>query len=237
MKREDWRKRLKYLLNERGISQVELARRSGLSASAISDWIGVKKSGSSSREPKVVSFVDIANALGVSVDYLLGANECKSPDDEEIHKITGLSDKALEELKVLQQGAIAKDGHATRKLDICNFLLETINETKLFENLYNYLLREFYFNNGKVDLGATVVYARGIDGEEGETLAFAETYGHAFLSQVFQDLAILKKYTDDIRTAKQKADFKVYKESDEGKTEENEILAKQAAYEEREEQP
>lgn len=206
-------RRIKSLLEERGMTQQELAKRSNTSPSAISDWIGTTKKGKSPREPKIMGLKAVAEALGVSVDYLLGADECKIPTDEEIHRQTGLSDKALEKLKKLQQSEGKDKGHAARKLEICNFLLETIDETKLFEDLHNYLLREFYFNNGKTDLGATAIYARGIDGEESEVLAFAETYGHVFLSQVFQDLAILRKITDSARLERQKADRAILESS------------------------
>lgn len=58
--------RLKRALLIKGISQGELARRTGITAAAVSRYI------TGSREPRPKTLKKIAKVLGVSVDYLVG---------------------------------------------------------------------------------------------------------------------------------------------------------------------
>lgn len=61
--------RLKELRQERGIGQVELARRIGVSKGIISMWEhGL-------REPTFSNLVSLARFFGVSIDYLVGLSE------------------------------------------------------------------------------------------------------------------------------------------------------------------
>ena len=61
--------RLKELRQERGIGQVELATRIGVSKGIISMWEhGL-------REPALSNLVSIARFFGVSIDYLVGLSE------------------------------------------------------------------------------------------------------------------------------------------------------------------
>lgn len=59
-------KRIQSLLNEQGISRKEFSAMTGLTEAAISRYC------TGAREPKSVTLATIANALGVSVDSLLG---------------------------------------------------------------------------------------------------------------------------------------------------------------------
>lgn len=143
-----WATRITNLLEEKGMTQLELAKQSGTSPASISDWVG----GSSQREPKVRGFKAVADVLEVSTDYLLGADECTTPTNEEIHKLTGLSDKAIKKLRKLQRGVKRNKDSAAKKLAACNYLLESMDSTDLFESLYSYLLGEFYFSSQGKDL-------------------------------------------------------------------------------------
>ena len=58
--------RIQKLLDEQGISRKEFAAMTGLTEAAISRYC------TGSREPKSVKLATIANALGVSVDEVLG---------------------------------------------------------------------------------------------------------------------------------------------------------------------
>lgn len=222
-----WTQRLRAILEERNMKQSELAEMSGVSASSISDWIG----GNVKREPKVKSLKDIADALGVSMDYLMGADECTSAKNEEIHKKTGLSDKAIKNLVRLHRKTKNGEIAAAKKLAVCNFLLESMNRTDLFEFLYNYLLGEYYFNDGQQDLGATAIYLKTPNGEVAERLNFAENYAHAYLSLVLQELSVLKKVTDKIRLKKQKADYCEWLKTPEGIAFKREVWEQQTDYE------
>ena len=57
---------LKYLRNEKGLGQVELAKKLGVSKGIISLWEN------GLREPNMYSLIDIANFFDVSIDYLVG---------------------------------------------------------------------------------------------------------------------------------------------------------------------
>lgn len=222
-----WAQRIQALLEEQNMKQTELSKISKISASSISDWIG----GNGKREPKVLGLKAIADALGVSMDYLMGAEECTSADNEKIHKRTGLSDKAIKNLVRLRRKVKTGEISAAKKLAVCNFLLETINRTGLFEFLYNYLLGEYYFNDGQQNLGATEIYLKTPNGAVAERLNFAENYAHVYLSLVLQELSLLKKVTDKIRLKKQKADYSEWLKTPEGIAFEREIWEQQAAYE------
>lgn len=226
-----WAERISSLLNEKGMTQQELAAKSGTSTATISDWIGFKKKGRSQREPKITGFKAVADVLGVSTDYLLGGDECTTPDNEEIHKITGLSDNAIKKLRRLQRNAKKNNGLAAKKLAACNYLLESMDRTDFFEFLYNYLLGEFYFSKHGKDLGANSFYTTDPTGEEKEVLAFAEDYSHVYLSKILQQLALLKKAADESKLARQKADYEAWKKTDAGKEIEQETLKMQADYE------
>ena len=60
---------LAYYLEMHGISQNELAKRSGLEQGSISRYV------SASQMPGIKAAVNIANALGVSVDELINFDE------------------------------------------------------------------------------------------------------------------------------------------------------------------
>lgn len=226
-----WATRITNLLEEKGMTQLELAKQSGTSPASISDWVG----GSSQREPKVRGFKAVADVLGVSTDYLLGANECTTPTTEKIHNITGLSEKAIRNLRKLQRGVKNNENSAAKKLAACNYLLESMNSTDLFESLYSYLLGEFYFSSHGKDLGANFIYAKTPVGEQKERLSFAENYSHVYLSKVQQALALLKEKADKIKARKEKKMYKEWLKSDEGKAFEREAWEMQPDYEEVEE--
>ena len=222
-----WATRITNLLEEKGMTQLELAKQSGTSPASISDWVG----GSSQREPKVRGFKAVADVLEVSTDYLLGADECTTPTNEEIHKLTGLSDKAIKKLRKLQRGVKRNKDSAAKRLAACNYLLESMDSTDLFESLYSYLLGEFYFSSQGKDLGANFIYAKTPVGEQKEKLAFAESYSHVYLSKVLQALSLIKRDADKTKEQKEKENYEEWLKSDEGKAFELENLKQQAAYE------
>lgn len=54
-------------LDERGMTQADLARRTGLSTAVVSQIVSGK-----TKDPRLSNVIAIANALGVSLDYLAG---------------------------------------------------------------------------------------------------------------------------------------------------------------------
>lgn len=61
--------RLVLVAKQKGISQKELAKKLGVSASTVSDWANGKT------EPKGPNLIKAAEIIGVSVDYLAGGQE------------------------------------------------------------------------------------------------------------------------------------------------------------------
>lgn len=66
-------KRFSALLQEHGYSQREIAQKTNLTEGAISHYL------KGDREPKGAILLNIANALGTSVDYLKGATDEAKP--------------------------------------------------------------------------------------------------------------------------------------------------------------
>ena len=58
--------RLSYLMRIEKLSQSELARKNGISQSAICNWLNGKK------EPSIESLWKLADYFDVTVDYLIG---------------------------------------------------------------------------------------------------------------------------------------------------------------------
>ena len=68
--------RLKSIMSERKITQSELSKRTGIRQSSISDWLNGRY------EPKQDKIYLIAQALGVSLSWLLGYDETTSNQTE-----------------------------------------------------------------------------------------------------------------------------------------------------------
>lgn len=80
-----WAQRIKSLLKERGMKQKDLAAMGGLTTSTVCDIVNGK------REPGVLTLKPIADVLGVSMDYLMGAE----PTISEIEEVSGYSPREL----------------------------------------------------------------------------------------------------------------------------------------------
>lgn len=90
------------LLNEKNLTQKELAKMVGTTEVSIGRYVNDK------REPSATMISDIANALKVSTDYLLGNDVIKNEVEEEFEdpeiKILARKAKSLtpEQLKAVQ---------------------------------------------------------------------------------------------------------------------------------------
>ena len=226
-----WVQRLQALLEERDMKQSELAGKIGVAPSTVSDWLSETKG----REPGVSKLYSIATVLWVSMDYLMGASECETAKNEEIHKRIGLSNKAIKKLIRLQRKVKANNLLAVKKVAVCNFLLETEDMTDLFDCLYNYLLGEYYFNDGQQDLSATAIYLKSPLGTSDERLNFAESFSYVYLSKITQELSLLKEEAVKRSRLREKKTYEEWKNTDAGKAVDLETLKDQAAYEDGEE--
>ncbi len=187
----EWRVRIWQLMNKNRITQQELASGCDIAPSVISDWIGTNKTSNVKlREPTIMRFQKIADFFGVSMDYLMGRNHCPTPDDEKIHEVTGLSAGAIQQLKKLNNSVDTTD---EKRLCILNYLLENMEKTELFENLYDYLLGDFVFPGREDDMGAAYMVSRLNNGRQERMLVFREVFSQAIFVNVQSDLMALKE--------------------------------------------
>lgn len=210
-----WVERINTLLDEQQKSKKDLAAGIKSAPSTISAWLSEE----TRQEPKIIGFHAAAEYFGVSMDYLFGADECKTPDNNEIHKQTGLTDRAISNLKQAQRNASAGSVEDEKKIYICNHLLESIHETPFFEDLYNYLFGEFSFEdktNKELQWGTRVI-SKSPSGQESREIFFSSAYSHAFLSMVYRDLALMKDTADRKLEAKEKAAYDNWKDSEESR--------------------
>lgn len=118
-------KRLAEVLKEKRLSQKDLAELSGVTTSSLSPWL------KGTTEPKIYGVAQIAKALNISIDYLLGLSDVKTPDIkmQAISRGTGLSDKAIKKLKRLK-----RDNGLNMMMDALNSFIESdFFEPLLFE--------------------------------------------------------------------------------------------------------
>ena len=69
--------RIKLLRTQKGLTQVQLAKLMNISQSNLSGWESEKW------QPDNDSLINLANYFDVSIDYLLGREEKKPPDNQE----------------------------------------------------------------------------------------------------------------------------------------------------------
>ena len=121
------------------------------------------------------------------MDYLFGDQECETPDDEQIHVITGLSGPAIKKLKALSEKVGQNSDLEEKKLAV-------LNNTSFLENLYGYLLGKFVFpsSHGSEPAGATVILSRSPSGKVSRQLIFSEYLSEAMFSKVQIELVHLK---------------------------------------------
>lgn len=125
-------KRLAEVMNEQRLSQIELVAlcNNKIGKGSLCDWLSGKT------EPKIYSVKEIAKALNVSVDYLLGLSDVKTPDikRQAISRELGLSDKAIETFKRLNN----KRGSRSHS-ELLSCLLESDNLEYLLGLLEGYI--------------------------------------------------------------------------------------------------
>ena len=189
-----WVARINKLLEDRQWTQKEFAEKVGVSPSSVSDWIGTNKKATTEREPGMYAIQKIAECFGVSVDYLLGGNECKVPSDEEIHKLIGLSDKAISNLKKGTKLVAKENFSAEKKMYVVNYLIETISSSDLLESMYDYMFAEYHVKKpeGTEVYGAEVLVTKSPSGKEKQLVAFNDIFAQASFVNVQSDLVRMK---------------------------------------------
>jgi|GEM_PF-1436409 len=136
-------KQIRELLGDSAERKAEFAEKLGISIEAIRLWA------SGYTRPDIAKLADIANFFDVTTDYLLGLNEIRNTEIEDIAigKKLGLSDIAI---KAMEESHI-RNGHVAPNeqfrydysySDIVNAILEDTLSEELFESLFRYFSYE-----------------------------------------------------------------------------------------------
>ncbi len=112
---EDFSMRLRKLREERGLSQTDLAKMTGLQPSAISHFETERRS------PSFDNLRRLGDALNVSVDYLTGRLESATPSgpvaDRVLRSFSVMSTADQEALAAMAEALAAKSRHTKNLLD------------------------------------------------------------------------------------------------------------------------
>ena len=131
--------RLKDVMEEKGITQKELCKLTGISTTTLSNAMNDISRSEYDKEQGVVmkcnNLIKLCNVLNVSADYLLGLSNVQdigNSEKNDISKITGLTGKSIEKLMRYKN-----DKFSNRELEALNLLLE--NDDLVLYSLYEYL--------------------------------------------------------------------------------------------------
>lgn len=118
--------RLNELLEEKNMTQKELAQKSNVTEATISNYIKAKQL------PKLGVVEKIADVLDVSVDYLLGRTNFRKPvTNNDIIKLR----KALEDLEFVKPGEDLSDDQLANLINFLKFnapIIKNVDKLKIF---------------------------------------------------------------------------------------------------------
>lgn len=121
--------RLKELKDGSGKTQARIADDLGITPQALSYYIN-------GREPDYDVLMKIASYFDVSVDYLVGASDCKKNENQPIQKELGLSEPAIEKIKKYSQSM--NMGNCITLADILSEIISSplLDDVLMFLNMY-----------------------------------------------------------------------------------------------------
>lgn len=106
---DNFSKRVEELREKAGLTIKDLCKHLEISPQAYNNYIHGKQDPGTGeynkRVPSVNKSIEICEYFGVSLDYLYGRDDCTSVENEYIHEVTGLSDKALKRIKRIKKGS------------------------------------------------------------------------------------------------------------------------------------
>ena len=124
--------RLTNTMESNKCTQQRLAEAIGTKAQTISQY----RDGSIL--PRADKLAAMADYFGVSCDYLIGKDACKTPINEEMREMIGLTEPAIEALKKLR-GNVGLHPSSLATLETVSILLSTPEGMNVFGLLNNYL--------------------------------------------------------------------------------------------------
>ena len=157
-----WAHRINQCLIERNMTQEELSKISGVSKSSLTGWLygGITKDGKNKpvTEPKVTGITNIAEALGVTTDYLLGRNDTPTHEQEDICERTGLDDKSVKILLRWQEAKKVDSSYEKAvftKTKVLDFIIQhgsnepgSYSDANILDSLYAFWFARYYAPKG-----------------------------------------------------------------------------------------
>jgi len=129
--------RIKLLREEKNVMQKDVSDIVGVSQSTYNLYENGK------REPNFETLIKIAKYFNVTTDYLLGASECRSAENDDINKRLGLSDEALKSIKYTYDNSKSNNPTSHFNKQILRALNVTLEETlNLFISIDNYAIKK-----------------------------------------------------------------------------------------------
>lgn len=98
------------------------------------------------RKPSIEVLIDIANALNVSYDYLLGYSKTPTREYHDTKEMTGLPDNAIKELNKLVKETKDEAGLKEVAIDILKtigYLIEKEKDYHIFRTISNFLFNTY----------------------------------------------------------------------------------------------
>lgn len=170
-----WSRQIYKLMNEKNLTQYDLAHKCDLSVGTISAWLCKSKNSYKYVVPRIDNFMKLATGLDTTVEKLMGIDECDNKSNETIHRQTGLSRGAINKLIECKKVLDTCDDDDNYFLindciNVINFLIENIkipnehykvnlsvtdqeerDSRNILNNMYALLFGEFDFGKGTAD--------------------------------------------------------------------------------------
>lgn len=132
--------KLELLMEERNVSQSQLARDTRIKQSSISNMVSRINADKRLREPGYKTIITLAKYFDVSADWLLGLSEYRSTSQSKkiAAKTTGLSDNAVSQLSAWKKDGIKQFCLSYDYTSIIEKLINTKDGNRILGALQNY---------------------------------------------------------------------------------------------------
>lgn len=183
--------RIQEIIAKKGITQTDLAKKINKSVSSVNAIITGQN-----KDPRIGTLVPIAQALEVSVDYLVGINDEPSSNLElkAVSKEYGISVEAMENIKFTNSPGTLLTANATRRKIALNRLLEDEGFIHFVDSFCEYL---FYYPRVDEDAGAFPLIGHGSEQE----YIIDESRGVRINSSLIDDI-LLSRVKNDLEDIK-----------------------------------
>jgi len=131
--------RLTQLRKEKGISQKECAESLKIEPSKYNKWENGKNC------PDFETVCQLAKYFNVTTDYLLGASECRSAENDDINKRLGLSEEAIAKIISISSDVVCtykpcEYMEPVKLIDVLNMLIQSSSFEDYLHDLLRFIL-------------------------------------------------------------------------------------------------